>query len=209
MQCSDMGSRPWEQLLMIDSPKTVELLGDAKKLLRTTWQYDCESAKHYPINTAHALAQIKLSLAKKHTDRNIEIELPEPRKPKALTELIPESAVKAVWENYHSGSFEEAIGLAGEIENDKESWKAFQSIIHAMELAYFGRFVGVEVLGMPKVNFLHAGLDQIAKVAGLGIQTEKGFAGFLDDLCPCGLSNHKEAVRKLLSRSSRIRRPKW
>jgi hypothetical protein len=59
---------------------------------------------------------------------------------------------------------------------------------------------GWEILRRPKVNILHRGLGEIAKAAGLGEQTNKGFAEFLDDLCPCGLQRHDEAVRKLKSR---------
>ncbi len=77
-----------------------------------------------------------------------------------------------------------------------------------MEITYLVRFFGVELMPKPKVNILHRGLDQIAKAAGLEGQTEEGFAEFLDDLCPCGITRHKEAIRKLSSRSSQIRRPK-
>jgi hypothetical protein len=59
-----------------------------------------------------------------------------------------------------------------------------------------------------KGDILHRGLNEIAKAAGIEDQTEAGFAEFLDDLCPCGLKNHREAVRKLASRSTRMRRSK-
>jgi hypothetical protein len=73
---------------------------------------------------------------------------------------------------------------------------------------YLVDYMGLEILQHPKVNILHKGLNEVAKTAGLGDQTERGFAEFLDDLCPCGLKKHREAVRKMSSRSIRMRRPK-
>jgi hypothetical protein len=201
-----MGLRPWEELLC--SSETAQLLWEAKKLLKTSWAYDCRDPKHYPINTSYAFAQIKQTLTNKPHDRSAKIELRKWGRPRTLAELIPEISIKAVWEDYNIGSFREAIELAAKVDNVKQSWKAFQTIIRAMETAYIGRFIGPEVLAKPKVNILHTGLDQIAQAAGLEMQTEKGFSGFLDDICPCGLNNHRGAIRKLLRRSSRIHRPK-
>jgi hypothetical protein len=91
-------------------------------------------------------------------------------------------------------------------DDQEKSWKAFKGIIRAMETAYVVQYWGWELLPRPKANILHRGLDEIAKAAGLGEQTEEGFANFLDDLCPCGLRRHKEAVRKLGSRFEKTRR---
>ncbi len=63
-----------------------------------------------------------------------------------------------------------------------------------------------EFLSKPNLNILHAGLQRIAKAPGLEDQTKEELAQFLNDLCPCGLKSHKDAVRKLLQRSARIRR---
>jgi len=54
----------------------------------------------------------------------------------------------------------------------------------------------------PKVNILHRGLERIANVAGFGDLTEQGFTEFLDDICPCGLRSHREAVRKTRKRAA-------
>jgi hypothetical protein len=90
----------------------------------------------------------------------------------------------------------------------RKSQKVFKAIIRAIETAYVIDYVSWQLLPRPKVNILHRGLNEIAKAAGIQDQTETGFAEFLDDLCPCGLKNHREAVRKLASRSTRMRRPK-
>lgn len=89
-----------------------------------------------------------------------------------------------------------------------KSWKVLQQILRAMEEAYRVRYWGLEFLAKPKANILHKGLDEIAKAAGLEDLTERGFAEFLDDLCPCGLRNHREAIRKLSRRSPQMRHPK-
>ena len=115
---------------------------------------------------------------------------------------VPENVVKNVYEEYHAGTFRDAIRLAAEFQDGKKSWKTFQGIIRAIEMAYLALYFDVEILPKPKVNILHRGLDQIAKAAGLEDLTEEGFAEFLDDVCPCGIKHHKEAVRKLSSRSA-------
>ncbi len=202
-----MSQHRWEQ--WIESKETVKLLWEAKGLLKTTWEWDRKDAKSYPINTSYALAEIQESLSSRPSDKNTTVRIIKPRVPRTLAELIPEKIVKAIWEDHHSGTFKEAIGRAARVvEDERKSWKVFQGIIRAMETAYLVSYIGYELLPKPKVNILHRGLDRIAKAAGLGGQTEGGFAEFLDDLCPCGIRHHKEAVRKLSSRSPRIRRPK-
>jgi hypothetical protein len=157
------------------------------------------------------LAEIRESLQMQIEPRDGGSIPPKPKKvvvPKRLGELIPEKVVEAVWEEHHTGAFRDALRLASvtNYEEIEKCWKAFQGIIRAMELAYLARFFGEEALPKPKISILHRGLDQVAKAAGLGEQSEEGFAEFLDDLCPCGLIQHRDAVRKLWSRSPRIRR---
>ena len=142
-------------------------------------------------------------------DKNTTVRITKPKEPRSLAELVPEKLVKTIWEEHHSGTFRDAIRRAAGVHRDEQkSWKAFQGIIRAMEVAYLVSYIGDELLPKPKVSILHRGLDRIAKAGGLEGQTEEGFAEFLDDLCPCGIRRHKEAVRKLWSRSSRNRRPK-
>jgi hypothetical protein len=185
------------------------LLWKSVERLKVAWERDQEEPKSYPLNTSFALAEIQESVANRPRARSIK-RVPLPKSPKSLAELISERTVKAIWEENHSGRFVEAIAQAAafDYENPNRSWKAFQSIIRAIESAYLVDYVSLELLQRPKVNILHKGLDEIAKAAGIGDQTEKGFAEFLDDLCPCGLKRHREAVRKLSSRSTRMRRPK-
>jgi hypothetical protein len=200
-----MGQHAWAGYL--ESPKVELLLWKCKTRLKLAWERDQEDPKSYPINASFALAEIRESVANRPRPHSIKrLQLPKP--PKSLADLISERTVKAIWEENHTGRFVEAIAQAAatDYENPKKSWKAFQSIIRAIESAYLVDYVGLELLQRPKVNILHIGLDEIAKAAGIGDQTEKGFAEFLDDLCPCGLKNHREAVRKLFSRSSRMRR---
>jgi hypothetical protein len=129
-----------------------------------------------------------------------------------LSDLIPEKTVRIVWREYHAASFEQMLQKACSIGRGNVSlsdgWKAFKAIERAMEIAYLVTFYGDDFLTKPKNNILHRGLDRIAKMAGLRGQTRTGFAQFLDDLCPCGLKNHKEAVRKLEFRTPQMRRPR-
>ena len=193
----------------VESDEVRRLLWNSKERLKVAWETDQKHPKDYPINTSFALAEIRENMTKSGGTRSIR-HLPDSKTPKSLPELISERTVKTIWEENHSGRFEDAIAQAA-IADYKESdkrWKVFQGIIRAMEAAYLAEYWGLELLAKPKVNTLHKGLDEIAKAAGIEDQVEKGFAEFLDDLCPCGLKKHREAVRKLSSRSPRMRRPK-
>jgi hypothetical protein len=202
-----MALRPWE-LLLLDSPEAGHQLWEAKSSLATTWKYDCESPKLFPINTSFAVAEIVGRLRAK-TPGITKTKLARWKTPKTLAGLLPEESVKSVWEDFNIGSFEETIKLASEVRvsNIKESQMAFRTILRAIKTSYEVSYLGVEMLARTKVSILHSGLDRIAKAAGLEGQTKKGFAGFLDDLCPCGLNNHAGAVRQLSRRSTRMRRP--
>ena len=165
----------------------------------------------YPVNTSFALAEIQDALKKYSKPGTARpLRLRTPKTPKCLAELISERTVRAIWEENHSGRFEDAIMRAAptSYEDVAKSWKVFQQIIRAMEAAYRVKYWGLEFLAKPKANILHKGLDEIAKAAGLEDLTERGFAEFLDDLCPCGVRNHREAIRKLSRRSPQMRRPK-
>jgi hypothetical protein len=114
-----------------------------------------------------------------------------------------------MWSDNHSGAFEDAIreSIPDNWEDSelRKSRKAFKGILHAVEGAYAVSVYGVEVLPKPKASILHRGLRKIAEAAGLGEQTNVGIAEFFDDLCPCGIRNHKQALQKLSDRSGRNR----
>ena len=195
----------WE--VWMDSEETKRLLWRAKGLLKTAWEWDRRHPSSYPINTAYAIAEIQSGLSKRSRNARARVSMPKPKEPKNLAELFPERLVKTVWEEQHSGTFKDAIKQAARIGHDeKKSWKAFQGIIRAIETTYLASYISLELLRRPKVNILHRGLDRIARAAGLGDQTSEGFSEFLDDLCPCGLRRHAEALRKLSSRSPQVRR---
>ena len=132
--------------------------------------------------------------------------LPKPKLAESLAELVPEKTVKSVWELDHNTSFQNAIKeAAGASYPDVDQcFKTFQAILRAIETAYLVNTWGWEFLHKPKINILHKGLRDIADAAGIGLGkelTEKGFATFLDDLCPCGLKRHESALRRALHRS--------
>jgi hypothetical protein len=126
-----------------------------------------------------------------------------------LAELLPEKLIAATWEEYNSGTFLSVVEKAARVDdtNNEEAGQAFQSILRAMELAYFAKCLGHEVLPRTKVNILHGGLYKIARSAGYIGFTQRGFSEFLDDLCPCGLKSHGGAVKKLASRNRRFKLP--
>jgi hypothetical protein len=200
-----MSLHAWEKWV---EPEIRKTLMAGREHLRRAWEHDQTDKNSYPINTAWALAQIRERVSGRPASKKPKTLRLRFKRPTTLAELVPDDLIKSVWEENHNSSFESAIMQADDTNDDKHdrSRKAFKGIIRAIEIAYFGRYWGWELLRRPKVSILHRGLDEIARRADLG-GTEKGFVEFLDDLCPCGLK-HKEAVRKLMSRSETIRRPK-
>jgi hypothetical protein len=201
-----MSRHLWEQ--WVDLKEDLTFLRKAQKRLESAWKCDGRDPKSYPINTSYALAEIEESLSIQPRDTNFTVRAS--KEPRSLAELVPEELIKTVWEEHHAGTFEEAIRQAAGVSFAElpKSWKAFQGIIRAMETAYLASFFGDEFLPKPKVSILHRGLARITRAAGLELETDAAFAEFLDGFCPCGIRRHKEAVRKLSSRSARISRPK-
>jgi hypothetical protein len=199
----------WE--VYLESDEVRKVLWAGKTILRSAWQSDMEDPKSYPINTSYALGQIEERLRAGGRVVETRARIPTARTPKHLSELIPERLVRAIWKDNHAASFDQALKEAANIGRSgiplKTSWKTFKKIVWTIEHAYLANCYGFDFLPRPKNSILHRGLDQIARAAGLEDQTTVGFAQFLDDLCPCGLKNHKEAARKMESRTPRMRRP--
>jgi hypothetical protein len=197
-----MSLHRWER--WIESDTVREILWDAKGWLQTAWGRDHEFPKTYPMNTSYALSQIQESLSRHTRKTGANAHFTAPKAPKSLAELIPEGLVQTIWDEHHSGSFTSAIEKAAGFGcGPKEvDWKIFSQILRTIEIAYTVSRFGHDLLPMPKISILHRGLELIAAAAGLEDQKEEGFAEFLDDLCPCGLKRHREAVRKLRSRSA-------
>jgi hypothetical protein len=193
----------WEEF--VEPKEAVPLLWEAKNLLKTTWGYDRVVSPDYPLNVSYAFERInaallELGLPGRETDPSFR---PKLKSPKNLNQLVPESRVASLWEEQHSSSYREALKQAADVDlrDTTKSWKAFRGILVALETAYKARYWGIESLPQPKVNIAHTGLNQIARIVGLQGLTVEGFAGFLDDLCPCGLENHLGSVRKQWGRS--------
>lgn len=193
---------------LVEPPEAWPYLLKAKKSLQTAWVWDKEDSKRYPINTLCALAQIQTDLSAPKAPKRVRLRIL--KKPTTFAELVPEKLIKALWEEQHSGTYHAALERAAPADFEKwdESLKAFQSIVRAIEAAYRVNFLGIELLPKPKVNILHQRLQQIAILIGLEGLTRSGFAEFLDRLCPCGLLDHKGAVRKSWARSLKTRRSK-
>jgi hypothetical protein len=195
----------WERYA--PSERYKRLLWKSKAHLKSAWDFDKEYPKSFPTNTVYTLSEIRSWFSTRSFGSLPPESLPSPKLPKSLTELLPEKSVKAFWETYNAGTFEDAIRRASPAnhEETEKSWKVFQGIKRAMDATYLANTLGLEVLRKPKVSILHRGLQDIAGDADIGDMDEKGFAEFLDDLCPCGLKTHKEAIRKMLSRSEQVR----
>jgi hypothetical protein len=194
----------WEK--MVEPEEAVTLLWVAKKRLKAAWKWDQQDPMRYPINTSYALSEVRASLSMRVRSHRVKM-LGLPKKPRKLADLAPEKLIKTIWEDQNRGTYQDALRRAAlvEFKKHKESWKVFQGIVRAMETAYLVNYLGYEVLQKPKVSILHRGLNRIAWDVKLQGLTGSGFAEFLDDLCPCGITNHDGVVRKLWRRSPLIR----
>jgi hypothetical protein len=200
-----MSLHPW--VGWIESDANRQILLNAKDPLRIAWEQDQAHRRTYPINTSYALFQILDSLSWRSRKTDKKASLPEPKTPKSLAELIPEELVRAIWEEHHNGSLNAAIGKAAGLGcgQYEMSGKVFSQILKTMEIAYSVNRFGTDLLPRPKTNILHRGLQTIAKAAiSEDDLDEKWFSELLDYLCPCPLKRHREAVRKLQSRSKEI-----
>src|SRR2546426_9175189 len=129
-----MSQHRWEQ--WIESKEAVKLLWEAKERLKAAWEWDRKDPGTYPINTSYTLAEIQESLSMQRRDKNTTVRITKPKEPRSLAELVPEKLVKTIWEEHHSGTFRDAIRRAAGVHRDEQkSWKAFQGIIRAMEVA--------------------------------------------------------------------------
>jgi len=196
-----MKPHKWEQ--WVESESIRALLWAAKESLRMAWSYDQKHPKTFPMNTAYKLSEILADLSEDSLKKKLTVGIAAPKVPKKLADLVPEGLVAEIWEMNHICTYRSAIAKAGGFGRwrGEDSSKIFAQILKTIELAYIACRFGDDVLPKPKVNILHQGLKRIAEAAGLYGQTVEGFSEFLDDLCPCGLKRHNEAVRKLYSRS--------
>jgi hypothetical protein len=197
----------WEQ--SVEPDEAVPLLWKAKAALQAAFRSDQLFSREYPLNVSYAFERINSDLSRLLRPKRTE-SAPQSRlslAPKKLAELLPENLIEAMWEDQHNGIYRDALRQAASANsnNMKRGWKAFQGIVHAMEAAYLVRYWGIENLQTPRVNILHKGLNQIALQVGLRGLTATGFAEMLDDLCPCGLTDHRGAVRQMWRRSRSLR----
>ena len=176
----------------------VEVLTEAAREIRLSWEADRLSGEYYPLHTDVTFHELKERLrGKPRVERPIKLPLPG-RPPQHLYELIKEKTVKAVYEDQNNGGYEEALRIAGG-ENEK-AHPTFRKLLRAIVAAYEIRSYGWEAMPKPRVHFLHRNLLEVAALAGLSDLMHQGFVEFLDDVCPCGERHTAEAVRKLRKR---------
>ena len=185
---------------------TCRLLEEGAETLAWAWGIDRQDPKSYPQNTGNALYQLKgqieedLRPREQETNRKrSKLPLPPPP-PKRFSELIDDRTIQVVYEDQNADSYAGALQRAARGDN-----RTFRKILRAIEGVYVIDQIGAQAAPRPKVNLLHWGLLDIAKVIGLQDLTDEGIQEFLDDLCPCGKAHKPDAIRKLRKRWARSR----
>lgn len=133
----------------IESREVEQVLWKAKEWLKSAWDSDRKGG--YPLSTSQALAQIRNVVSPTRPPRPRVTRMPKPKSRQTLADLAPERLVRRIWEDNHSGTFNDAIRAAGQMnfDNQEKPWKAFQGILHAMEGTYLVSFFGPEILPRP------------------------------------------------------------
>lgn len=176
---------------------------DAAEALKQAWEWDNEHPKTYPVNTDHALWETRLQLKGRARKRKT-TKLPAYRRPKCLRDFVDEGAVRRIYEQQHSGSYQDALQQAAD--GFGAGFVAWQKIVDCLPAAYLLSFGGEEMLPKPKVHLLHRELLEIARSLEIDDLVKEGLAEFFDDLCPCGKKHTAEAIRKLGKRVTKSRR---
>ncbi len=194
------GAMPDQRWKAAVPKEKVKFLAAARRELRNTWNWDRKDRKSYPLNTSLALSEIEGSVRSipRRSRPMKRVQYFGPKKPKRIGDLIPEQAIKNVFEDQHSETY--AAALADARKGGENGFKAVRSIFRAAEQAYVALFFGLELLPKPKVNILHRGIIKIGNALGLKDLSHPAMAEFLDYLCPCGRGHNWDAVRKLRKR---------
>lgn len=190
----------WKKSL---APEHVEILKEAGQALKQAWKWDKEHPKRYPVNTDHALWETKLQLRDKVRQRKT-TKLPAYRRPKRLHDFVDEGVVKTLYEQQHSGSYQDALEQAAD--GYGAGFLAWKRIVSCLPAAYLVQFGVEEMLPKPKVHLLHRELLDIAASVELDDLVTEGLVEFFDDVCPCGKKHHAEALRKLGKRVTKSRK---
>jgi hypothetical protein len=184
----------------IEDRSIAELLDGLAEALKWSWKLDQETPENFPLNTWWLFVQIEDQLKNKPVLLSGSKTIPSPRTPTKVSDLIPECTIKAAYEDHNDGSYEEALKLAAK--GYDEGYAVWRKIMRALDVAYTIWHYGIDFAPMPRVQFLHRRLLEIADSQHLVGLTLGGMVEFFDDVCPCGDKHHPDAIRKLRKRWS-------
>ena len=178
--------------------KQLAVMEEAKEDLKFAWEVDRKYPRAFPVHTDDVLFQVTQRLVRRRAEQHEPVKPPLPKAgppAKHLSDLIDEGVIRAVYEQQNADSYKEALRDASQ--GGRYGSTAFHKILRCVMPAYMATVYGID-LPRPKVHVLHRGLLEIAEQ--LIIDEPVGIVEFLDDVCPCGKTHSKDALRKLLDR---------
>lgn len=178
-----------------------DLLESLAGELKRSWKLDRKNPESFPVNTWWLFVQIEDKLKNKPVLLAGSRVPPPPRPPQKLSDLIAERTIKAAYEDHNEGSYEDALKLAER--GYDEGYSAWRKIRRALDVAYLILHYGIDFAPMPRVQFLHRRLLEVADSKHLRDLSLEGVVEFFDDVCPCGHEHRPDAIRKLRKRWSR------
>jgi hypothetical protein len=195
----------WKEWLKLEGDEIRQLLEDAIEKIAWAWETDKTAFPgSYPANTGELFFQLQNrimqiqgceSTASSPSARTSGIVLAPP--PRCFSELVNDRPIKVIYEDQNADRYEDALKRAA-----RGDHKTFRKILKAVHHAYRENKEGVWAVPMPRTNFLHRNLIEIARISGLVDDLkDEGMVEFIDDMCPCGNVHQLDAIRKLIERS--------
>jgi hypothetical protein len=184
------------------SYKIQHVLEEAATDLKLAWSSDSKDSRSYPFSSEFVLNELKDRIKNRPRSTKLPISEP-PAEAENLMDLIEEKIVRAVYEDQNSGSYKDAVRKASA--GGRQGRVVWRKIVRSIDRAYEIGVHRVEIVPMPRVQFLHRELLDIVSLLKLNDITSEGLVEFFADLCPCGKKHRAEAIRKLRKRIAKAR----
>jgi nitrate reductase beta subunit len=184
------------------SKEKMGLLLASRDQIRKAWQRDERGKKGFPLNTQYLLWELEARLQGVWRERKAgKIQVPYPKAPKRLRDILSEKIVSQVHEYLHEEPFQDALE---ELHAADAHWAALKriqdTIVTALEVGQFGE----QTLPKPRGNWLHRQMLRLIRAATSEHFTDSEMAELFEYLCPCGAQHSRETVKKFRWRHSRL-----
>jgi hypothetical protein len=182
------------------SKGNIKLLLESRDDISHAWDRDDHGTKGFPMNTAHLLYEIEMTL-KGWRPRRRKPGIPYPKTPTRLLDILPESTVRQVHEYLHEEPFQEALA---ELHSADTQSRALNRIKETVNSALYVERHGYETLPKPRGNWLHRQVLGVFTAVAPGNFSDSEMVKLFDYFCPCGTEHNRETMKKFRWRLARV-----